>query len=73
MLLKKTRMVYWKKWAAAHECEELKEGVWLEPIQATLQRKTNKSSIDKHRYVMRKLVVEGGWVLQRTRDIGRSG
>ena len=31
----------WKKWAAKHECEELKEGVWLEPSQAVLRRKTH--------------------------------
>ena len=24
-------LVYWKKWAAKHEYEELKEGIWLEP------------------------------------------
>ena len=23
--------MYWKKWAAKHEYEELKEGIWLEP------------------------------------------
>ena len=28
MLLKQHRTVHWKKWAAKHECEELKEGVW---------------------------------------------
>ena len=27
MLLKQARMVYWKKWAAKHGCEEPKEGV----------------------------------------------
>ena len=26
MLLKLARIVYWKKWAAKHECEELKKG-----------------------------------------------
>ena len=52
-------MVHLKKWAAKHECEELKEGVWLEPIQAMLRRKTNEAWTDKHRIVMRKLVVEG--------------
>ena len=31
MLLQQARKVYWKKWAAKHECEELKEGIWLEP------------------------------------------
>ena len=46
-------------------CEELKEGVCLEPIQAMLQRKTNASRTYKHSNVMRKLVVEGGWVQKR--------
>ena len=29
MLVKRARSVYWKKWAAKHEYEELKEGTWL--------------------------------------------
>ena len=29
MPFKQARMVYWKEWAAKHECEELQEGVWL--------------------------------------------
>ena len=29
MLQKQARMVYWKRWAAKHDCEELKEGVCL--------------------------------------------
>ena len=37
VLLKQARMVYWKKWAAKHEYEELKEGLWLEPPQAVLR------------------------------------
>ena len=72
MLLKQARMVSWKKWAAKHECEELKEGVWLEPIQAVLRSKTNEAWTDKHRYVMRKLVVEGRWVQKRLYDTGWS-
>ena len=32
MLLNQARQAYWKRWAAKHEHEELKEGVWLEPI-----------------------------------------
>ena len=32
--------VYWKKWAAKHEYEELKEGIWLEPALALLRKKT---------------------------------
>ena len=53
-------MVCWKKWAARHECEGLKEGVWLEPIQAMLRRKSNETWTNEHRHVTSKLVVEGG-------------
>ena len=60
MLVKQAQMVYWKKWAAKHECEELNEGVWLEPFQALLQSKTNEAWTDMHRNVTSKLVVEGG-------------
>ena len=28
--------MYWEKWAAKHECEELKEGAWLEPGEGEL-------------------------------------
>ena len=69
MLLKQARMVYRKKWAAKHECEELQEGVWLEPIQAMPWRRT---WTDKHRHVMRKLVVDAGWVQKRLYDIAWS-
>ena len=60
MLLKQARMVYWKTCAAKHECEELKEEVWLEPILAMLRRKINESWTEEHRNVMRKLIVETG-------------
>ena len=40
MLLHRARTVYWKKWPAKHEYEELKEGIWLEPALALLQKKT---------------------------------
>ena len=29
MLLQQAGIVYWKKWAAKRECEELKESIWL--------------------------------------------
>ena len=35
----KARSVYWKKWAAKHEYEELNEGAWLEPGLAVLRKK----------------------------------
>ena len=62
MHLNRARMVYWKRRAAKHECEEFKEGGWLEPIQAMSRRKTNELWKQTHRNVMKKLVVEGGWV-----------
>ena len=31
--------MYWKKWAAKHEYEELKDGSWLEPGFALLRKK----------------------------------
>ena len=63
--LKQARMVYWKRWAAKHECEGMKRGVWLEPIQTMLRRRTIEPQTDKHRNVMRKPVVGGGWVQKR--------
>ena len=72
MLLKQVRTTYWKKWATKHECEELSKGVWLDPIGALLRRKNDGTWTDKHRNVMRKLVVEGGWVQNRLYDIGWS-
>ena len=34
LLKKQARMDQWKRWAAKHECEERKDGAWLQPIQA---------------------------------------
>ena len=59
MFLKQAKMVYWKKLAEKHECEELKEGVWSDPIQAMLCRKTNNVWTGEHRRVTRKLVCGG--------------
>ena len=42
MLLQQARKVHWKKWAAKHEYEELKEGTWLEPALALLSKKTKE-------------------------------
>ena len=46
--------------------------MWLESIQATLRRKTNKLWTDKRRNVMRQLVMERGWVQKRVYDTGWS-
>ena len=40
MLLQRARTVHWKKWAAKHDYEEWKEGIWLEPALALLRKKT---------------------------------
>ena len=47
MILEQARMVYWKRRAAKHKCDELKQGVWLEPIQSMLRRtKCGQTSTD---------------------------
>ena len=68
LLTKQGWLVFWKPWGAMHDCAELTEGVWLEPIQALLRRKRNEAWTDRHRHVTRKVVVEG-WVQQRLYDI----
>ena len=72
MQLQQARTVYWKKWAAKHDYEELKEGIWVEPALALLRKKTKEEWTEKHRKVARKLVLEGGWVQKRLFDIGWS-
>ena len=72
MLLQRARTVYWKKWAAKHEIEELKEGVWLEPALALSRKKTKGDWTEKHRNVARKMLLEGGRVQQRLFDFGWS-
>ena len=69
MLLKQARTTYWKKWAARHEYEELKEEFWFDSVQARLRKKITEEWTDKHRNVTRKLVVEGGWVQTKLYDI----
>ena len=49
MLLQQARTVYWKKSAAKHEHEELKEGIWLVPALALLRKKTKEQWTEKHR------------------------
>ena len=41
MFLRQVRRLYWKTWAAKHECVELKDGLWLEPIQACCEERDN--------------------------------
>ena len=55
--------MYWKKWAAKHECEELKEGAWLEP--GLLRKKVRENWTEKHRNVARKIFLEGGWTQKK--------
>ena len=72
MLVQQARSVYWKKWAAKHEYQELKEGIWLELALALLRKKTKEEWTDKHRNTARKLVLEGGGVQKRLLDTGWS-
>ena len=59
----------WKKWAAKHEYEELKEGAWLEPELALLGKKVKENWTEKHRNVARKIFLEGGWTQKREYSI----
>ena len=61
LLLQGARTVHWKKRAVKHQYEELKEGAWLEPALALLQKKTKRDWTEKHRNAARKLLLEGGW------------
>ena len=61
-LVQRDRSVHWKKWAAKHEYEELKEGVW----------KVKENWTEKHRNVSRKIFLEGGWTQKRLFDISWS-
>ena len=70
--LQRARTVCWKKWAAMHEIEQMKEGAWLEPALGLLREKTKGDWTGKHRNVARKLVLEGGWVQKKFFDIGCS-
>ena len=72
MLTHQGRTIYWKRWAAKHENEELKEGIWLEPALALLRKKEDWIE-EKHRNVARKLLLEGCWVQNKLFDIGWSG
>ena len=62
----------WKKWAAKHEYEELKEGVWLEPGLALLRKKVREDWTEKHRSMARKIFLERGRTQKKQFDIGWS-
>ena len=64
--------MYWKKWAAKHGCEELKEEAWLEPGLALLRKKVKENWTEKHRNVARKIFLEGCWTQKRLADTGWS-
>ena len=59
--------MYWKKLAAKHEYEELKEGAWLESGLALLRKKVRENLTEKHRNVARKIFLERGWTQQTNR------
>ena len=72
MLVQTARSLYWKKWAAKHENEGLKEGAWLQPGLALLRKKAKGVWTEKHRNVASKIFLEGGWTQKRLFDIGWS-
>ena len=75
MFMKQARSTSWKRCASKHEYEELKESIWLEPVQALLRKKRKDEWTDKHRHVARKLVLDHcpGWNEVRRQKPARSG
>ena len=65
-----SKRLYWKKWAAKHEYEELKEGAWLEPGLAFLRQKVKEHWTEKHRNVSREIFLEGAWTQRRLFEVG---
>ena len=59
MLVQRARSVYWKKRAAKHEQEELKEGAWIDPALVLLRKKAKGGWTERHRNVARKIFLEG--------------
>ena len=71
-LVQRARSVYWKKWAANHEQEELKERAWIDAVLALLREKAKGVWTEKYRNVARKIFLEGGWTQKRLLDLGWS-
>ena len=60
MLVQRARPVYWKKWAAKHEYEELKEGAWLEPGLALVRKKEKEIGLKSIEWLGRSFWKEVG-------------
>ena len=72
MMVQRAQSMYWKKWAAKHEYEELIEGAWLEPGPDLLRKNVKESWTEKHGNVARHFFLEGGWTQKRILDVGWS-
>ena len=72
MLVQRARSVNWKKWAAEHQQEKLKEGAWIDPAPVLLRKKAKGVWTEKHRIVARKIFLEGGRTQKRLFDVGWS-
>ena len=72
MLVQRARSVYWKKRAAKHEQEELKEGAWIDPALVLLRKKAKGGWTERHRNVAKKDLLGRGWTQKRLFYIGWS-
>ena len=70
MLNRQAKDVAMKRRATKHGYQELKDGVWVEPLKALW--KGGHKWTTHHVNVARKLIVEGGWKLKRWYDMGLS-
>ena len=57
MLRNRGKEVAGQRWATKHECEELKGGVWVEPLEA-LKRQTQPTVDDQSCQCAKKHIVE---------------
>ena len=70
MLNRQAKDVAVKRRATKHGYQELKDRVWVEPLNAVVERSQRWTT--QHVNVARKLIVEGGWKQKRWYDMGLS-
>ena len=64
-LMRHAKNVHWQRWAKKHEIEELKEGVWFEPVEALLKIKVNHRCTARHGAPARSWVIGGAWAQKK--------
>ena len=66
-LMRHAKNVYRRTWAKKHDIEELKEGVWFEPIKAVLKRTVNHTWTARRAAQARSCVMSGAWTQKKAK------